>query len=260
MVAVAEQEAREVTLNCQKHGDYQGREQFFPVLNKTMKSECPACKEARETEEHESERRKANFERDTKIRHLMHGNGIPKRFENKSFEGYVAGADRSQQRALKICQAYADKFEERLAAGGGLVLCGAPGTGKTHLACAIANQVIKNYAYAAVFMSVLQAVRGVKETYAKGSEITEAQAYRRLCEPELLILDEVGVQFGSDAEKLILFEIVNMRYQDMKPTILISNLRLEELKSFIGERVVDRMQEGGGAVVSFEWGSYRSAI
>ena len=80
-----------------------------------------------------------------------------------------------------------------------------------------------------------------------------------LCSPDLLILDEVGVQFGSDAEKLILFEIINTRYQDMKPTILISNLTLVELGKYIGERVVDRMREGGGAILSFDWDSYRGA-
>ena len=42
--------------------------------------------------------------------------------------------------------------------------------------------------------------------------------------PDLLILDEVGVQFGSETEKMILFEIINGRYEQLKPTIVISNL------------------------------------
>ena len=43
--------------------------------------------------------------------------------------------------------------------------------------------------------------------------------------PDLLILDEVGVQFGSETEKMILFEIINGRYEQLKPTIVISNRR-----------------------------------
>ncbi|NHX33749.1 ATP-binding protein, partial [Escherichia coli] len=76
--------------------------------------------------------------------------------------------------------------------------------------------------------------------------------------PDLLIIDEVGVQFGSEAEKLILFEIINTRYERMKPTILISNQTREELGAFIGERVIDRMSDGGGCTLAFTWDSYRS--
>ena len=65
--------------------------------------------------------------------------------------------------------------------------------------------------------------------------------------PDLLILDEVGVQFGSETEKMILFEIINGRYEQLKPTIVInSNLR-RALTDYLGERVVDRLREGGGA-------------
>lgn len=76
--------------------------------------------------------------------------------------------------------------------------------------------------------------------------------------PDLLIIDEIGVQFGSDAEKLIMFEIINTRYERMKPTILISNQSKEELAAFIGERVIDRMNDGGGCTLAFTWDSYRS--
>lgn len=81
---------------------------------------------------------------------------------------------------------------------------------------------------------------------------------KRHTQPDLLIIDEVGVQFGSDAEKLILFEVINTRYESMKPTILISNLALNKLAGFIGERVIDRMKDGGGCTLAFTWDSYRS--
>lgn len=64
------------------------------------------------------------------------------------------------------------------------------------------------------------------------------------------------MQFGSDAEKLILFEIINGRYEAVKPTILLSNLNIDGLKGYMGERVVDRLREGGKAD-RFDWPSYR---
>jgi DNA replication protein DnaC len=44
----------------------------------------------------------------------------------------------------------------------------------------------------------------------------------------------------------------------MRPTILISNLTVGELGAFIGERALDRMKEGGGAVLAFDWTSRRA--
>lgn len=75
--------------------------------------------------------------------------------------------------------------------------------------------------------------------------------------PDLLVIDEIGVQFGTETEKMILFDILNARYEQVKPSILISNLAIEELKTYIGERVLDRMWEGGGSILAFTWDSYR---
>ncbi len=57
---------------------------------------------------------------------------------------------------------------------------------------------------------------------------------------DLLIIDEVGVQFGSAAEMAILQEIINARYEIILPTILISNLSPEELWAFISPRIAEQ--------------------
>jgi DNA replication protein DnaC len=76
----------------------------------------------------------------------------------------------------------------------------------------------------------------------------------------LLILDEVGVQFGSETEKQILFSLLNGRYKAMLPTLLISNLTRDELAVCIGTRNLDRLQEGAGTFISFDWDSYRPKV
>src|SRR5690606_23131134 len=103
-------------------------------------------------------------------------------------------------------------------------------------------------------------IRAVKDTYRRDSTQTEAEAIASFVTPDLLILDEVGVQFGSDTEKLILFEIINGRYESMKPTIVISNLAIGELEAYLGERAFDRLREGGGKAVVFDWPSYRRQV
>ena len=107
---------------------------------------------------------------------------------------------------------------------------------------------------------MLDAVRSVKETWRPGSEHSERKAIGRFYEPDLLILDEVGVQFGSEAEKIILYDIINGRYERVLPTILISNLPEAELGAYLGDRVLDRMSEGGGVTLAFDWPSKRATI
>jgi DNA replication protein DnaC len=54
------------------------------------------------------------------------------------------------------------------------------------------------------FVKLFRAVDAVKETYAKGHPKTKAQVVWELVEPELLILDEAGMQRGTDEEKNII--------------------------------------------------------
>lgn len=235
--------------SCEKHGPYNS-------VRVNGELRCPRCMIEQDTlraqEEAKATRRRGE------IQGLVHRSGIPLRFQSKTFDNFEA-ADDKQSRVLRICKAYADKFNERYAAGGGLVMCGQPGTGKTHLACAIANQIM-GAGRTAVFMTALHAVRRVKETYGQGSNETEREAIGKFFEPDLLILDEIGVQIGSVTEHNILFEIINGRYERVLPTILLSNLTEAEMESALGARVIDRMREGGGLVMAFDWQSKRKDI
>ena len=137
------------------------------------------------------------------------------------------------------------------------MFCGKPGTGKNHLACAIANSIIENHQAKVLISTALRIARDIKNSWSRDSQISEERTIKTYTDKDLLIIDEIGVQFGSEAEKIILFEIINTRYEQMKPTILISNLSEQELGIYIGERVLDRMMEGQGAIIAFDWESYR---
>ncbi|BFI46015.1 hypothetical protein YKD1_24340 [Yersinia pseudotuberculosis] len=246
------------TKNCYLHGEFEMRTRKADMFNRVMShTSCPGCTKdeiakLKNLLLKESERR-----REFETVRLMELLGIPDRFKSVTLDNYQA--DNSEAvRCLKLCKAYVSKWPERLKQGGGLVMCGKPGTGKNHLAFAIAKQVIADHQSCARFTSALRIARNFKSTWSKTAEKTEAAVIEEYTYPDLLIIDEIGVQFGSDAEKMILFEIINNRYEDMKPTILISNLPKDELSAFIGERVIDRMNDGGGCTLAFTWDSYRS--
>lgn len=187
--------------------------------------------------------------------------GIPPRFVDSSFSGYIvqdACSEYAKARAkvLDVCRAYAGKFPEHAAMGRSMIFTGAPGTGKTMLACIIAKSVIER-GMSAKYSTVYRLAGEVKDTYGRSSE-TERDVFARYIAPDILVLDEVGMQYGTDTERLSLWEVMNGRYESAKPTILVSNLTLEEIASYVGDRVIDRMRENCGAVLAFSWESFRS--
>lgn len=240
------------TVHCDIHGDFVSvQNPLFPFIWST----CPKCKEIEKQEREKEERealaiaKKASWE--NRVEHAF----IPPRFKDKNFENFIVETIH-QKEAFKFAKSYADEFEKNLKRGRSVIFCGAPGTGKTHLAIAIMNSIMKND-FSAFFTSVSRLMRAIKDTWRKDSESSELKIMNDLIFPDLLVIDEIGVQFGSETEKNFLFDVVNSRYENVKPSILISNLTKDEIKAFIGERVFDRMRENGGTLVPFNWSSFR---
>ena len=96
----------------------------------------------------------------------------------------------------------------------------------------------------------------MRETY-NGGKKTETQVLESYASPALLVLDEIGATSGSDHERQMLFELVNQRYEARRPTLLVSNLNAEEVRAFLGERIMDRLRDGGGKMLRMDWESFR---
>lgn len=252
----ASAEADEVAAICDKHGPCTAMVMpgLFGGKPFTVKR-CPACTEEREAKRQADEAAENQRRHNDRLRSLFGGAAIPARFQSRTLAGYVAETQ-GQKRALAIANRFVENWPEQSKQGTSLILTGGPGTGKTHIACGIASALIEQYYAGAVFMSTLEALRTIKATYNRDSPISEQAAIDRLLEPDLLILDEIGVQIGSEHEKLLLFDVLNGRYQQCRPTILISNLSGSDLEAYLGQRVMDRYRECG-AVLAFDWNSYR---
>lgn len=252
----------EMVIECDRHGPYTARDYLAQmsaitgVKRDPLWSKCPACGEEAAAARAEKDRIAASMERQRRVAGLVNGACIPPRFAARGFAEYVAKAP-GQNMALTVAKKFVENWKECEKIGRSLIFTGGPGTGKTHLACAIARGVAEQHMAAPLFMSVSAALRTIKATYSKNATQTETDALSSLIDdPDLLIIDEIGVQVGSEHEKLLLFEILNERYQYLRPTILISNLNLSELEGYLGQRIMDRYRECG-AVIAFDWESNR---
>lgn len=178
------------------------------------------------------------------------------RFSNVTLENYQVDPNNQDQAfTLDVCKSYADNFEKHCKSGAGLILTGTPGTGKTHLAIAIGRAVAKQ-GNSVEYVSLADIIREIRETWTDNKK-SESKALARFQNCKLLIIDEVGIQAGSENEKNIIFQIIDARYQRADPTFAISNLNVEEMVTYIGERSIDRLLDGGGTLV-FNWESNRN--
>lgn len=239
------------TAVCERHGEFESRH----VIGKIW-SCCPHCTAESFAAEKLQQEDRAKEERIRSWERRMGQAGIPERFRDRTLKSFIASTD-AQQYAISVCAKYAKEFDQTMKTGKCILMCGKRGTGKTHLAVGIGLEVMDRFGVAVLFTTVMRAARRVKETYGKNSELTESQAIAELTFPDLLILDEVGVQFGSEAEKLILFDILNERYEKRKPTIFMSNLEKDGVTAYLGERIYDRLREDGCEYIAFTWESHR---
>lgn len=240
-----------VEIECKTHGKYLGNLYLIPKVGKKFESKCPLCLE---DENKKQELRKLEEDK-WRINQNIDQALIPKKFSEASFYNFDTYTQ-EKYTSSQTCQRYADNFKLKLDTGDCLTLCGYKGTGKTHLACAIANKLLQE-GFSVLFTTAGRAMRSVKQTYSKTSEVTEQYVLDSYLKYDLLIVDEVGVQYGSESEKIIFFEILNSRYEQMLPTICISNLAKVELQKYLGFRVVDRLSEGGSQFLTFSDPSYR---
>lgn len=244
-------EIETTTRICERHGEFTSKK----ILDRLWTG-CPACGAEHEEKQRENERKEAELREINRWKAMIGNSGIPDRFQNRTIGNFIAESE-GQKKALEFASDFAESFDTVMKTGRSALFIGKPGTGKTHLAAAIGLRVMNKYGHQVLFTTVMRVIRRIKDTWSRGSEESESQAVAAFVFPSLLILDEVGVQFGSEFEKNILFDIINERYERRLPTILLSNLPVKDISAYLGERVIDRIREDGGARIVFDWESYR---
>ena len=156
-------------------------------------------------------------------------------FQHSSFSNFhcFPGISPSVKEAYKHARQFAQSPH------GWLVLIGPNGCGKTHLAAAIANQILKEGAVV-LFTVVPDLLAHLRSTF--GNNATEAydQRFAKMREAELLVLDDLGAHQSSPWASEKLFQLLNYRYNSSFPTVITAN---QHGLMGLDERIISRMSD-----------------
>jgi DNA replication protein DnaC len=182
---------------------------------------------------------------------------VPIRFKELGFDNYKIVYP-EQSMIKKVVERYVTTFQQRFDKGDGLLFTGLPGTGKTMLSLIIYQYLAKagftvKYQPSLHFLKLLH-----EKQFESSAQFRKELDY--LVQPQLLIIDEASTGCGKNGfpagwERELLFTIINERYQNEKPILVISNHNTQQLIERVGEATVDRLSES--VILAFDWGSFR---
>jgi DNA replication protein DnaC len=155
-------------------------------------------------------------------------------FETFQPHGRVGMGD---YQSVSLEQAYNHARQFASALEGWLMLTGTYGCGKTHLAAAVANFAV-SLGVPTLFITVPDLLDWLRYSYGS-SEMSFEDRFEEIRQITLLVLDDFGTQNATPWAQEKLFQILNHRYISRLPTIITTNLSLDEIEERIRSRLSD---------------------
>jgi len=143
------------------------------------------------------------------------------------------------QRAVKAAQEFVQRCTQN-PYGLGLLFTGPVGSGKTYLAAAIANYLMA-VDRQVLFLVVPDLLDELRATYDKRSETTEADLLDTARTIPILVLDDLGAHNYTEWTRNRLYSIINFRMNEQLPTVITSNLSLDQMEEYLGDRTTSRL-------------------
>lgn len=140
-----------------------------------------------------------------------------------------------QAQSLEMAYNQAQQYAHRLE--GWLLLIGGYGCGKTHLAAAIANLAVSQ-GVPTLFLTLPDLLDSLRFAY-DAEDTTFEERFEQIRNATLLVLDDFGTQNATPWAQEKLFQILNYRYINRLPTVITTNLSLEEIEPRICSRLQD---------------------
>lgn len=218
---------------------------------------CKCQAEARDKDE----AMRKEIEKQVRLAKLQEASLLSNRYKHVTFDNCKTGDNKSFDEAFIRCKRFCENSNEVLENGFGIYLYGDKGTGKTHLTSCMANELIKQYKQV-LFTNFFEISKSIRATF-KGSG-NEIDTINKIANVDFLFIDDLGTEKvtkeGEDTwlqDKI--FEVINKRYNNMKPTIFTSNYSLQQLVQERGlmDKTVDRILEMSTAIMKIEGRSNR---
>lgn len=134
-----------------------------------------------------------------------------------------------------FCKNYAADFSP---ISQSILLQGETGLGKTHLSLAIAGAVIK-HGYGVIYASAQNILSKLENEKFGRAEYSDTE--KNLLECDLLILDDLGSEFCTQFTTAAIYNIINSRQLNGKPTIISTNLSLKKIQDVYTPRIASRI-------------------
>lgn len=213
-----------------------------------------------EMKKEEEERR--NYERQQEIKKLQKNSLLGDRYKDTTFDITITGNNKMFDNAFKRCRNYCEVSSKVLKEGYGMYIYGDSGTGKTHLTACMVNELIKQNR-PTLFTNFFEISQIIRSTFKNNSD-SEINMIEKISNIDFLFIDDLGTEKvttnGEDNWlQTKIFEILNKRYNNKKPTVFTSNYSLEQLETERGlmSKTVDRILEMSTAILKIEGESYR---
>ena len=145
-------------------------------------------------------------------------------------------------RSPQMCHAhrYVEQWQTMRAENLGLFLWGGVGTGKSFLAGCIANALMEQEVPVRM-TSFARILNELNSSFSGRNEVVD-----KLCRYPLLIIDDFGMERGTEYVLEQIYNIVDSRYRSQKPLIVTTNLTLDEIRhpqDTAHARIYDRLLE-----------------
>jgi len=232
------------------------------ILGKERLLSCICKCEAEENRKRQEEAE--NREKQIRLNKIIRQSMLGDRYKDVSFDNTETGFNPIFDNTLIRCKRFCEASSEVLENGYGMYIYGDAGAGKTHLTACMANTLMSQYKEVLFtnFFEISSAIRGS----FKGNS-SEQNILERIANVDFLFLDDLGTErVKKENEDMWLqekiFEVINKRYNNKKPTIFTSNYSLQELVEDRGlmQKTVDRIIELSSAIIKLEGESYRFKI
>lgn len=178
---------------------------------------------------------------------------VPSKYDNQHFVASSA-AQKAVRGQARMFRDFIVK-EKRWAT---LVLVGTPGTGKTLLACEFAQSLIRSLSMSVRYATTNGMIKEIQASYGREGKSEEGEI-ERFVQYDLLILDEIDAKADKENANLLLNEVINRRYMNEKPVIIITNQSFDNLAQYVGDRVDSRLHENA-FICAFDWPDYRRTM